>query len=143
METKQGKTSINKMQPRGCSTPQPSHPTLTVKAMLFDYINIPAVLQYFEGAGPTDIEGRNIAIILWTCLLPLTCCIWTYLHPNMASRNLRLDGLGERLKLMLLMVVAPELILIWAVRQFIAAREIMVTYNKERPGTLSVLQKDI
>ena len=36
---------------------------------------------------------------------------------------------------MLLMVVAPELILIWAVRQFIAARKIMVTYNKERLGT--------
>ena len=103
--------------------------------MLFNYVNIPAIFQYFEGAEPSDIEGRNIAIILWTCLLPLTCCIWTYLHPNMPSRNPRLDGLGERLKLMLLMVVAPELILIWAVRQFIAARKIMVTYNKERLGT--------
>jgi len=38
------------------------------------------------------------------------------------------------LKLMFWMIIAPELVLAWAVRQFFAAKDIRDIYNKCREG---------
>jgi len=38
------------------------------------------------------------------------------------------------------MIVVPELVLAWAVRQLFAAKEIKDTYNKSRPGEWNMVE---
>ena len=52
------------------------------------------------------------------------------MHPNVPPRGL--GGLMARVKLMFWTIVAPELVLAWAVRQWFAAREITDIYNRHR-----------
>jgi len=67
--------------------------------------------------------------IISSCLSTVFICAWTSVHPNVPPRNKWLGRLN-RLKLMFWMIIAPELVLAWAVRQFFAAREIINLYNK-------------
>ena len=66
--------------------------------------------------------------IIWSCLSTVLICSWTSVHPNVPARNEWLAR-ANRLRLMFWMIVAPELVLAWAVRQRYAAQEIRDTYN--------------
>jgi hypothetical protein len=52
-------------------------------------------------------------------------------HPNVPPRG-PMAGLLARVKLMLWTIIAPVFVLIWAVRQWLAAREIRDIYNRHR-----------
>ena len=55
------------------------------------------------------------------------------MHPNVPPPN-PWKARWNRLRLMFWMIIAPELVLAWAVRQFFAAREIRDEYNRRYPG---------
>ena len=71
---------------------------------------------------------RTLFGIVWSCVSTTILCAWTAVHPNVPPRS-KWIARWNRLKLMFWMVVAPELVLAWAVRQFFAAMDIRDTYN--------------
>ena len=82
---------------------------------------------------------RTLFGITWSCLSTIILCAWTAVHPNVPPRSTR-KALWNRLKLMYWMVIAPELVLAWAVRQFFAAKDIRDAYNNSRVGEKSPLR---
>ena len=80
-------------------------------------------------------QQRALFTIVWSCLSTVILCAWTSVHPNVPPPN-RWKARWNRLRLMFWMVISPELVLAWAVRQFFAAREIRDKYNdRQSPGT--------
>jgi len=77
---------------------------------------------------------RTLFGIIWSCLFTTILCAWTAAHPNVPPRT---EARWNRFKLMIWMIIIPEMVLLWAVRQFFAAREIRNTYNQTRPGKYS------
>jgi len=61
--------------------------------------------------------------IIWSCIATLFICTWIAIHPNVPPRGEgHIRSFWRRLRLMLWMLVVPELILIWAYKQWVAAR---------------------
>ncbi|KAJ7364287.1 hypothetical protein DFH08DRAFT_1016507 [Mycena albidolilacea] len=71
-----------------------------------------------------DINNcRKLFDIVWGCLATIFACTWVSVHPNVPPPlQSRLALLWRRLKMMLIAVLAPELIVAFAARQFLAAR---------------------
>ena len=70
-------------------------------------------------------DQRSLWDILWSCLATLFACSWVSVHPNIpgpdeSSWRIHL----RRLELMFWTVFAPEMIISWAVRQWIGARDL-------------------
>ncbi len=70
-----------------------------------------------------------------------TNTIWYYLELQLYDNYMFLDpppnkwkARWNRLRIMFWMVIAPELVLAWEVRQRFAAREIRDAYNERQPG---------
>ncbi|KAJ7364190.1 hypothetical protein DFH08DRAFT_910459 [Mycena albidolilacea] len=58
--------------------------------------------------------------IVWGCLATIFACTWVSVHPNVPPpRRSWLALLWRRLKMMLIAVLAPELIVAFAARQFV------------------------
>jgi hypothetical protein len=107
--------------------------------ILLNYRNVDAVPITIGCPIPNTSEesklvmGRTLFGIIWSCLSTIIICAWTAVHPNVPPPN-RWRGRWHRLKTMFWMIIAPELVLAWAVRQFFAAREIRDEYNHRHPG---------
>jgi hypothetical protein len=71
-----------------------------------------------------DINNcRKLFDIIWGSLATIFACTWVSVHPNVPSPNQsQLALFWRRLKMMLIAVVAPELMVGFAARQFFAAR---------------------
>src|SRR6266581_3860020 len=72
------------------------------------------------GLDPKSFLHRYLSNIIWSCVSTVIICAWTSVHPNLPPPNKWLAW-WNRLKIMFWMVVAPELVLAWASRQFFAA----------------------
>ena len=75
-------------------------------------------------------DQRTIWDILWSCLATIFACSWVSIHPNIpdpneSSRRIFL----RRLELMFRAVVGPEMIIIWAIRQWFGARHLEKLYK--------------
>jgi hypothetical protein len=70
-----------------------------------------------------DINNcRKLFDIVWGCLATIFACTWVSVHPNVPPPCQNwLALLWRRLKMMLIAVVAPELIVGFAARQFLVA----------------------
>ncbi|KAJ7910820.1 hypothetical protein B0H13DRAFT_2485145 [Mycena leptocephala] len=70
-----------------------------------------------------DINNcRKLFDIVWGCLATIFACTWVSMHPNVPAPNQSWLALfWRRLKMMLIAVVAPELMVGFAARQFFAA----------------------
>ncbi|KAJ7787244.1 hypothetical protein B0H14DRAFT_2399746 [Mycena olivaceomarginata] len=71
-----------------------------------------------------DINNcRRLVDIVWGCLATIFACTWVSIHPNVPPPNqTRLGLFWRRLRMMLIAVVAPELMVGFAARQFFTAR---------------------
>ncbi|KAF7370039.1 hypothetical protein MSAN_00633900 [Mycena sanguinolenta] len=66
---------------------------------------------------------RTLFNIVWGCLTTIFACTWVSAHPNVPPPNQsRLQLLWRRLKMMLVGIIAPEIMVGFAARQFFAAR---------------------
>ncbi|KAF8998976.1 hypothetical protein BDQ17DRAFT_1247126 [Cyathus striatus] len=76
---------------------------------------------------------RTVLDIVWSCLSTLFLCTWASIHPNApdpAEEDWK--AIWRRFKIMYASLMAPELALTWAVRQFLGARKIFRMHK--RPG---------
>src|SRR6266540_3053518 len=95
-----------------------------------------SILSAYNGTvGTLNLTGRDEPLCPESCrcLSTTILCAWTAVHPNVPPRS-KWQARWNRLKLMFWMIVAPELVLAWAVRQFFAARDIRDIYNESHPG---------
>lgn len=70
-------------------------------------------------------DQRTVFTIVQNCIVTIALCTWSSVHPNIPGRD---EGWWEvtrrRIELMLWGLIAPEFILIWAMRQWRGARHI-------------------
>ncbi|KAJ6449541.1 hypothetical protein C8R45DRAFT_1084201 [Mycena sanguinolenta] len=68
----------------------------------------------------TDINScRTLFSIVWGCLATIFACTWVSVHPNVPPPGLsRLQLFWRRLKMMLIAIIAPEIMVGFAARQF-------------------------
>ncbi|KAJ7732677.1 hypothetical protein B0H16DRAFT_1468450 [Mycena metata] len=78
-----------------------------------------------------DINNcRTLFDIIWGCLATVFACTWVAVHQNVPPPDLGwLSRLLRKLKLMLLAVIAPELMVAFAARQFLDARYIAKEFD--------------
>ncbi|KAJ7811848.1 hypothetical protein B0H13DRAFT_2472195 [Mycena leptocephala] len=71
-----------------------------------------------------DINNcRKLFDIIWGCLATIFACTWVSVHPNVPAPNQsRLALFWRRLKMMIIAIIAPEIMVGFAARQFFAAR---------------------
>ena len=107
---------------------------------------IPVTSLLAESAGTTastcvcPADQRSIWDILWSCLATILACSWVSVHPNIPAPNETWWRVFlRRLELMFWAVVAPEMIIGWAFRQWSCARRLEKIYK----GKLSSIMHSI
>ncbi|KAJ7029019.1 hypothetical protein C8F04DRAFT_1043653, partial [Mycena alexandri] len=81
---------------------------------------------------------RKLSDILAGCLTTISAAIWVSVHPNVpAPGQSRVKLVFRRLGLMLVAVIAPELIVFFAIRQFYAARDFVCEFPEDIEITLT------
>ncbi|KAE8136105.1 hypothetical protein BDV38DRAFT_294149 [Aspergillus pseudotamarii] len=75
-------------------------------------------------------QTRGTLDILWTCLATLGLCVWTAIHPNIPVVHNAWSTLFERLGLMGLAIIFPEIIITSAWGQRRRAKNLLVEVNR-------------
>lgn len=73
---------------------------------------------------------RGTLDIVWSCVLTITACIYTALHLNIPSNTWR------KVEWAAVALLAPELVLYSALRQFADARDLVKKLNEQRFGEI-------
>ncbi|TFK59235.1 hypothetical protein BDN72DRAFT_781013 [Pluteus cervinus] len=87
----------------------------------------PFTLLYSRSTGPCDCgpQDRSLVDIVRSCVLTIFACIYTALHPNIPDPEAKLwQKICARLKMSFYMLIAPEAVIWWAMRQWYGARKI-------------------
>jgi hypothetical protein len=67
---------------------------------------------------------RDLLNIIWSCFVTIFACTWTSVHPNIpALDDSFLLVISRRLSCMVWVVLAPEVVILWAIRQWYYARK--------------------
>jgi hypothetical protein len=73
---------------------------------------------------------RTIWNIIWSCLVTIFGCTWVAMHPNIPNAEENWFGtVLRRLQLMIMALIAPELVILWAMRQYFSARSLVKKYK--------------
>ncbi|PBK64297.1 hypothetical protein ARMSODRAFT_1007166 [Armillaria solidipes] len=76
-----------------------------------------------EDCPASSEDQRTLLSIVWSCLATIFACTWLSIHPNVPGRNITTRGpiasAIEHVKIMVTTILAPEVIVTWAVEQFI------------------------
>ena len=98
----------------------------------------PAVstFQSILSRGGAPSNTRTIWNIIWSCFSTLFACAWIAVHPNIpALKDSRWEILRRRIMIMAFVLVAPEMVIMWAARQHRDARLLVEEFRiKGRPG---------
>ena len=80
----------------------------------------------------SDIHNcRTIWNIIWSCAVTIFGCTWVAVHPNIPNGEGKWFMAGfRRLKLMVMAVIAPEMVILWALRQWLAACKLAKKHHK-------------
>ncbi|KAF7369983.1 hypothetical protein MSAN_00628200 [Mycena sanguinolenta] len=78
-----------------------------------------------------DINNcRTLSSIIWGCLATIFACTWVSVHPNVPPPNQNcLQLYWRRLKMMLVGIIAPEIMVGFAARQFFGSRWLVKNFN--------------
>ncbi|ESK86847.1 hypothetical protein Moror_3460 [Moniliophthora roreri MCA 2997] len=82
-----------------------------------------------------DIHGcRTVPGIIWSCLSVVFICTWVAIHPNVPTphHNNTVTVTLQNAGIMVMALIAPELIVLWAMRQWFSARKIIKQFKKYR-----------
>src|SRR5258708_16490019 len=85
---------------------------------------------------------RSLYKIVWSCVSTTIICAWVSVHPNVPPSGYW-KGLWRRVQMMIWTIIAPELILALAVKQWVAAWEIRDTVNGSEEGWLAGIQQTV
>lgn len=79
---------------------------------------------------PDKLTQRSEWNIIWSCFATIFACSWVAIHPNIpAPSDSSIQIFVRRLALMGCMLIVPELVIVWAIREWFAAREIAEKYK--------------
>jgi len=68
---------------------------------------------------------RTVWNIIWSCLVTIFGCTWVAVHPNIPNAEEKWFTTAlRRLQLMVMALIAPEIVILWAMRQWMAARSL-------------------
>ncbi|KAF8147689.1 hypothetical protein B0H34DRAFT_738827 [Crassisporium funariophilum] len=88
-------------------------------------------LPIYSRDSESTFGDRSIWNIIWSCLATIFACTWVSTHPNVpAPSDSQWKELGRRLKIMAFALIAPEVVFIWATRQYFGASEIAKRHRK-------------
>ncbi|TDL15014.1 hypothetical protein BD410DRAFT_685404, partial [Rickenella mellea] len=73
-----------------------------------------------------DINNcRTTSDILWSCLTTIISCTWVAIHPNVPAPYESTFEIGlRRFGIVIMALIAPELVIIWAMRQWLVSRRL-------------------
>jgi hypothetical protein len=74
-----------------------------------------------------EFTQRSAWNIIWSCLTTVGVCLWVVVHPNIPDPSGSI--FFTRLKIMGCMLIAPELVIVWAGRQWFAAHRIAARHK--------------
>ncbi|KAJ7789232.1 hypothetical protein B0H14DRAFT_3574473 [Mycena olivaceomarginata] len=109
--------------------------------MLLSLFSVYSFLQNPDGAYALQSRGapqscgapsscRTLFDIVWGCLTTIFACTWVSVHPNLPAPGLSWLRLTvRRLAMMVMTVIAPEIMVFFAARQFFFARRFSKVYN--------------
>ncbi|SJL13744.1 uncharacterized protein ARMOST_17192 [Armillaria ostoyae] len=106
----------------------PGNVLLSLLSILIYGSCLPCGSAQTQSEQPSDSQ-RTVFNILWSSLATIFACVWIAIHPNVPGPKLMEQGwfftsVLRRTELMIVTVFAPEVITIWAFRQFFVARSI-------------------
>lgn len=79
----------------------------------------------------SDATGRTLIDITRSCILTIAACVYRAIHPNIPNPEAsRWKVHLERFQVTLLALIAPELVIFWAIRQWLGARLIKQDMDK-------------
>ncbi|CAA7263413.1 unnamed protein product [Cyclocybe aegerita] len=68
------------------------------------------------------MSDRSIWNILWSCFATIVACTWISVHPNVpGASDSQWKVFGRRMAIMMYLLIAPEMVILWAARQHFAA----------------------
>jgi hypothetical protein len=89
-------------------------------------------------------DSRTLWDIIWSCAATLFACTWTAIHPNIPGvEERKLAIASRRLLIMVMALIAPELIIAWAARQFFSARKAAKDFNDTFDAQLGQVQSSL
>jgi len=99
---------------------------------IYGLINFPGTVAVSFAHSALDFpKTRSTFEILWSCWATVFICTWTSMHPNVPPRRQRpLRAFLRNVMLMFWALVVPELVLTWAMKQWLAARAIEKEFKK-------------
>jgi hypothetical protein len=100
----------------------------------FDFYVVAVLSEFTPRADPSTTSsqdgsrfcGRLMFGIVWGCLSTIFLCAWVSVHPNIPKQR---EGIFRRFQLLFWMLVAPDFIVVLALRQWVAAGRIADIYN--------------
>ncbi|KAG0702525.1 hypothetical protein DFH29DRAFT_494408 [Suillus ampliporus] len=92
-------------------------------------LNLNGTLDAIDSASSCDT--RSLWSIIWSCAATLFACTWTAIHPNIPGMEEGKFAItSRRLFIMIVALIAPELMITWAARQFFSAHRAKKDFNK-------------
>lgn len=77
-----------------------------------------------DAISPKLLGQRSTLNIIWSCLATILACTWASVHMNVPpASDTDWKILRRRLKIMVYMLLLPELIIYWASKQWYCARK--------------------
>lgn len=110
---------------KSSSCASPVLPRSLLEANVFD------VIQRDTSVTQNACTGRSTLNILWSCLATTFACTWVSVHPNIPFFGKNKWAVRRwRIFLMFLALLAPEIMIMWAMKQLQGALTIKETINK-------------
>lgn len=109
--------------------------TLMLATLLTSLTAVRLQSRALDERDASNTKFRSLSDILQDCIPMIFFCAWVAVHRNIPPyrEKLWLAILG-RLRMLFWVIITPELVLAWAARQWVAAREIAKIYNNHFPG---------
>jgi hypothetical protein len=91
------------------------------------------IITVAQAASCVDPNGcRTLWNIVWSCLVTILLCTWVSVHPNIPGPDEEWPRItSRRVGIMLAALIAPELVIAWAMRQRLLAHELADKYKGE------------
>lgn len=80
-------------------------------------------VQFIDDSAQSSNSTRSVVGIVWSCITTIFVCTWVAIHPNIPSEDETDWAIyRRRARILIVALIAPEYIILWAANQFRSAR---------------------